>query len=287
MSSSVCQGGLQSCLDFNFFNTPPLRPCLTDSEVHKEQNNMKSNDNIDMGGWSFLQSLNNSSEIKNKEAIENEKVYVHPLHTRSSSCKLSAKSLEMCTETLGSETGSNCSESSDEILFTSTLEQLENRESSPPKYYKNRVTEKRMKRSASFPPPLTSIRGTSGVQLRTHREGGRLVIKAESVSCCHTYFQAERSDGRLRLRLLQNCSPNFTRDEDEEGDVDTTETETREIEKEKTIVDVEETEETEKESSVKVKGEMGLKKLSMTSRCKESEHRRKGLLNWEPFCVAS
>ncbi|XP_038708110.1 protein FANTASTIC FOUR 3-like, partial [Tripterygium wilfordii] len=197
MSSSVCQG-----LDFNVFNTS-VGPSLTESEVHKEQKNLKSNDNIEVGGWSFLQSLTKTSEI------ENEKVYVHPL--RSSSSKLSTKSLEMCTESLGNETGSNCSESSDEIHFTSSLEQLDNCESSP-KYYKNWVTEKRMKCSASFPPPLTSICRTNGVQLRPHREGGRLVLKAESVSSCITYFEAERSDGRLRLRLLQNCSPDCNHD---------------------------------------------------------------------------
>ncbi|KAF5732764.1 hypothetical protein HS088_TW17G00294 [Tripterygium wilfordii] len=296
MSSSVCQG-----LDFNLFNAS-LKPSLTDSEVHKEENNMKSNDNIDMRGWSFLQSLSNISEINNnnnnKEAIENEKVYVHPLQNRFSSSKLSTKSLEMCTESLGSETGSDCSESSDEIHFTPSQEQLDNFESSP-KYYKNRVTQKRMKRCASFPPPLTSISGTSGVRLRPHREGGRLILKAESASSCLNYFQAERSNGRLRLSLPKHFSPDCNHDEDEdedveeeEADVDESETETQDIEKIDT--DVGETEETDEifrvegeENGVKVRGEMGAKKLSITSRCKEGERGRKGLLNWEPFWVAS
>nr|AFK46160.1 unknown [Lotus japonicus] len=58
---------------------------------------------MDERGWSFLQALTKpTSSNCNKE--EDDKVYVHPTVKRSSSL-LSEKSLEMCTESLGSETG--------------------------------------------------------------------------------------------------------------------------------------------------------------------------------------
>ncbi|GAY40699.1 hypothetical protein CUMW_053990 [Citrus unshiu] len=126
-SSSVCQG-LQSCLEPLLVEPRVLRLNLApsksiicpsipaSSEPHNKENktntiretnnknndfsdDMKSDKSEDTGGWSFLQCLSKETAAAHK------KEYVHPLVKRSASM-LSEKSLEMCTESLGSETGS-------------------------------------------------------------------------------------------------------------------------------------------------------------------------------------
>lgn len=122
---------------------------------------------------------NNNGEVPPKP-------YVHPLSRNSF---LSSKSLEMCTESLGSETGCGIDQSS---------------HLAPAEEVKTRANKAKTKQqSIGFPPPLTSIGG--GVEVQTHREGGRLVIKAvaSSASNCGV-FQAERGNGRLRLSLVKD-----------------------------------------------------------------------------------
>lgn len=91
--------------------------------------------------------------------------------------KLSIKSLEMCTESLGSETGRESSES------------IENNNSKIVK--KHTTTSSNKMLVAHFPPPLTSI-----IQVTPHRQGDRLILKATTMKSC---FKAERLHGRLRL----------------------------------------------------------------------------------------
>ncbi|XP_059660507.1 protein FANTASTIC FOUR 1-like [Cornus florida] len=170
----------------------------------------KNSSNGDLGGWSFIQALTNTSP-NCKEVTESEKVYVHPLVKRSSSM-LSNKSLEMCTESLGSETGSDISESSDEFTSFSS----ESQKFRAIQRLKSRQFAKKLNRRGSFPPPLSSISGSDSVQVRPHREGGRLVIKAVAVSSCSSYFQAERVDGRLRISLLKECCVDSEEEEEEE-----------------------------------------------------------------------
>ncbi|PIN00637.1 hypothetical protein CDL12_26861 [Handroanthus impetiginosus] len=116
--------------------------------------------------------------------------YVHPLVKRSSSC-LSEKSLEFCTENLGSETGSDgfCSESADED---------EIKEVNPPPAV-------RIPPVRSFPPPLSSISSGDGPSLQMHsrRENGRLVLEAVSVPHIKN-FHAQRRDGRLVLTFVNS-----------------------------------------------------------------------------------
>ncbi|KAI9182355.1 hypothetical protein LWI28_024525 [Acer negundo] len=310
-STSVCQG-LQSCLEpllieprvLRLKLTPPksnfspsaiapspgfTHPDYLKIQSHAEVNNtnttlnantenkntcddddddcdVKSQTNVDVSGWSFLQFLSDTSE-KEKETTETkEKVYVHPLVKKSASM-LSEKSLEMCTESLGSETGSQVSESSDETTeFCMATDP-------PPK-----PRERKMKRSVSFPPPLTSISGSNGVQVRPHREGGRLVLEATVTTQSHTFFHAERSEGRLRLCILKDCPPSM--DIDELDDPEDAEEEEEEEEKE--------IDEDIEENNEKVRGEneMGVtKKLARpTSRCKEAGGR---LPTWDSFWVAT
>lgn len=286
MSSSVCQG-LQSCLEvvesrvLRLKLAPPKSNFLssivtTDPKptVYNEENNTTITNTNDMGGWSCIQSLSNA-----KASTENDTVYVHPLVKRSAS-RLSEKSLEMCTERLGSETGSEVSDCSDDIsLFSMDTRSQTVACNIPPKPRARR----KMSRSSSFPPPLTSISGSNCVQVKSHREGGRLVLQAVSFPPSHTYFHAERSDGRLRLSLYKDASP-VVQDQDEGQDGQ------EEDQEEETVVEEEEfygETEIKEANSGNVGGEIGTGKLPIPSSCKENGCGHKGLLHWKPFLVAT
>ncbi|KAE9596467.1 hypothetical protein Lal_00007265 [Lupinus albus] len=138
--------------------------------------------------------------------------YVHPqLNSYYSSVRLSPKSLELCTEKLGSETGS------DERMDNETTEFL---------YYSSRTMEQRKSShvlravTKNFPPPLTTIRGGSeALKMRPHREEGRLVIEVTKVPSNNaSCFQAERSHGRLRLSFFRNMTEQDVDVNDEEAE---------------------------------------------------------------------
>ncbi|KAF0914856.1 hypothetical protein E2562_032531 [Oryza meyeriana var. granulata] len=127
--------------------------------------------------------------------------YVHPLVRRSSSL-LSQKSLEICTESLGSETGSDGFSDADGSTDRSCpgsdddsddgAEEVAAR-ASPPR---------------SFPPPLPSLarRTVGAVQMRQDRRDGRLVVKAVPVPSA-TLFRAQRCGGRLLLSFADTTAP--------------------------------------------------------------------------------
>ncbi|KAL3849865.1 hypothetical protein ACJIZ3_011747 [Penstemon smallii] len=102
----------------------------------------------------------------------------------------------MCTESLGNETGTCIDSNIDDF---SLKKQIYSKELKPREF-----SRKVKHTSNNFPPPLTSISRNDGVQVKTHREEGRLVIKAFTYSSCSNYFQAERKNGRLRLSLLKD-----------------------------------------------------------------------------------
>lgn len=169
-----------------------------------------SNNIGEVGGWSFLQALPNPSHSQ-KLLAESEKVYVHPLAKRSVST-MHTKSLKMCTESLGSETGSDNYESSmDEGSAASFLLEKQNYEP----ISKSRL--KKMNGKGNFPPPLTSISRAKGVQVRLFREDGRLVIKAVNITTPTSYFHTERSNGRLTLSL-RKPENKMTKMGDDEGE---------------------------------------------------------------------
>ncbi|KAK6141403.1 hypothetical protein DH2020_024851 [Rehmannia glutinosa] len=222
-TTTVCQG-LQSCLDPLLFEPGELTHQLAppkqgisfpwpqkQTEIENSKNS-PINSEKSASNWNFIQSLtNNSHNHRQSNDDVTEQVYVHPLVKRSSS-SLSTKSLEMCTESLGSETGNGIDSIFDE--FSS-----EKQSSTRIKPAKNLDSSKKIKKSSNFPPPLTSISGNEGVQVKTHREGGRLVIKAFSFSSCTTYFQAERENGRLKLSLLRDgYRDDLAENEEEEED---------------------------------------------------------------------
>ncbi|KAI3801001.1 hypothetical protein L1987_29101 [Smallanthus sonchifolius] len=207
MASVVCQG-LQSCLlesqrIESIVLTPKLssKPTQLEQKQEIEANSESVNKN---NGWGFFNVLENPTS----NHVENKEVYVHPMVKRSASA-LSTMSLEMCTESLGTETGSEVSESSDEFNWEER-ERFGGLLWSKARNFDRKMMSHRRGRSGGFPPPLTSISGSDGtVKVRPHREAGRLVIKAESVSDCGTKFETERTNGRLSLSLLMDSCVNF------------------------------------------------------------------------------
>lgn len=184
----VCQS-LQTCLEPQVIETLVIQQTLTPPPPKIHDTNITR-------GWSFLKALENPTMHANND-VQNDHVYVHPMTKRSSSA-LSTKSLEMCTESLGSETGSDISDTSDEFHERVKIQKS-----------KIRNFDRKIRRN-DFPPPLTSISGSdSTVRVNHHRENGRLVIKAVSLSNCGTNFQTDRSNGRLKLSLLRDSCVNY------------------------------------------------------------------------------
>ncbi|XP_026445294.1 protein FAF-like, chloroplastic [Papaver somniferum] len=176
--------------------------------------------------------------------------YVHPLVKQSKSC-LSLKSLEICTENLGSESGSDGYPHSD-ISLSDTEEEDEDiqeveeesieqvvveekkelavimnyskKSSSPPPSVR-RSFPPPLKSLSNFPPPLKSLSkpGGGGIQMKTHRQDGRLILEAVSVPTSTNCFNAQRRDGRLVLTFsspiqesIKNQENSFETDEEVE-----------------------------------------------------------------------
>ncbi|KAH0782135.1 hypothetical protein KY290_001733 [Solanum tuberosum] len=260
------------------------------------------------GGWSSLQNLSNMSKESG--------IYVHPLSKKCSySSRLSEKSLQLCTESLGSETGTDIIDTNI-LSFSSSYSRIEKSISPLPttttinddymmtSSSRNCKVNKRRSNSSSinkkFPPPLTTIRGLNSVQFKPHREDGRLIIKAIETPLTHNYLQAERSNGRLRLCFYKNeiSSSNFDENEElDEIEDDVIENDIVFEEEEEEEEEIEEkgennTEEKEEESDMynmkwdidgnrfDAEGEMGKEKCQRLSRCKESGKGNKVFCDW-------
>ncbi|KAK4255300.1 hypothetical protein QN277_008315 [Acacia crassicarpa] len=164
--------------------------------------------------------------------------YIHPLVKRSQS-SLSKKSLEICTESLGSETGSDgfssypssetgeTEEDKDEEEEEETEKETLQEHHEPeedfvvPKFNYSATSKKSGPRS--FPPPLSSLTRQDGpsVHMRTRRENGRLVLEAVSLPSQNN-FCARRQDGRLLLTFNDLAT---YEEEEEEYDLDVEEME--------------------------------------------------------------
>ncbi|XP_010492982.1 PREDICTED: protein FANTASTIC FOUR 3-like [Camelina sativa] len=217
----------------------------------------------DSSGWSFLQSLSSGSSSSKTTSSEKEKTYVQ----RPSSCRaLSDQSLALCTENLGSESGSDVTDVDD--LFSLDVQSKNLGETTTEtRALKSR---KRNVSPSDLPPPLTTMRGFQSIQMRPHRENGRLVMTATNAPPSNRCFQADRSNGRLRLSILKD-SDEFVENEEE-------------------TVEPEETEEYEEENEEEVEEEdevMDIENIQRSRRCAEGKQGNRGLLNWESFCVAT
>ncbi|KAI9107618.1 hypothetical protein K1719_021281 [Acacia pycnantha] len=182
--------------------------------------------------------------------------YIHPL-VKISQSSLSKKSLEICTESLGSETGSDGFSSYPSSERGETEEDKDGEEEETekeilqehhepeedfvvPKFNYSATSKKSGPRS--FPPPLSSLTRQDGpsVHMRSRRENGRLVLEAVSLPSQNN-FCARRQDGRLLLTFNDLAT---YEEEEEEYDVDVEEMEGdfEEYEKEEEEDDDEETE---------------------------------------------
>lgn len=269
------------------------------TKPHYEENNFLIKDNkstpSNPNSWSFLEALSN---VTTKESSQNQTTYVHPNQKRSS-LLLSPKSLELCTENLGNESGTDIAENSIDMLC-SVNENSATGEHTQQTQPRQHSTTKKAK-NQSFPPPLTTIRGSESLRMRPHREDGRLVIEVTKVPPTPSCFQAERSHGRLRLSFLTN--PSFDPEEEEEDEVKENEPLTNEKEFENDIIEQikdgkEEEEETEEETGQEKEECVAcvceesdviiMDKYERPRRCKEGgDHENNELLNWgDSLCVA-
>ncbi|KAL5100912.1 hypothetical protein RYX36_005239 [Vicia faba] len=201
----------------------PFKTCFLES-------NTKSNED----SWSSIQSLSKSNASNGLK----ESTYVHP-NVKLPWQKLSSKSLELCTENLGNETGADILESSIDFfsLTSSSCDKLDTEEQKKNSCKNLRADKK--ERAKNFPPPLKSMRGLESLRVKPHRENGRLVMELTKVPSNVSCFQAERSNGRLRLSFWNEVDEDDTDDEDEEEE-NTNEVEECIIDNENEVKDVEE-----------------------------------------------
>ncbi|KAK4425702.1 protein FANTASTIC FOUR 3 [Sesamum alatum] len=246
---------------------------------------------LEYGNWGFLQT--GPKESGDKESC----IYTHPLARKSSFSRLSAKSLELCTENLGSETGSDIVTDDCSSIFSSPpLSPSSNSTSSRKSvdfddWKQTTISSSRnplhreassCRKTKNFPPPLTTMSGSSSLQVRRHREDGRLIIEAVEAPFRNSYLQAERSDGRLRLCYLTGSdrteiTTSAAEEEEENGDECGGESAAEEEEIEEASSD----EEAEFDGEINL--EMEMEKFQWLSRCKEGGHGNKGLCsNWKP-----
>ncbi|PIN16529.1 RNA polymerase II transcription initiation factor TFIIA, large chain [Handroanthus impetiginosus] len=256
---------------------PPPAPAALDF-CKKDYPPVEIKTNLDFGNWSFLQTLSLSKGTGDYE----ESSYTHPLAKNSSFSRLSAKSLELCTENLGSETGTDTITDSSTIFSSVPPENS----TSQIRVINNTIPNKDPKSNSggkikNFPPPLTTMSGSSSLQVRRYREGGRLIIEAVEAPFRNSYLQAERSDGRLRLCFLTAETASSTAGGEEEEEEAEPEEEEEEIGDEcgGDTAEEEEIEEPrcEMESEVEefdgeINLEMGIEKFQRLSRCKEGGH---------------
>ncbi|KAL5070185.1 hypothetical protein RYX36_021072 [Vicia faba] len=140
-----------------------FKSCFPDLNMNKTETFQNKPIN---GGWNLVDALSNISQ--NTSTKETTTSYVYPQQKRSS-LVLSPKSLEMCTENLGNESGINIVEND---MLLSLMGKTEQREVCC------RVLEDTKKvKIQNYPPPLTTIRGSESLRVRPRREDGRLVVE--------------------------------------------------------------------------------------------------------------
>ncbi|XP_010667002.2 protein FANTASTIC FOUR 1 [Beta vulgaris subsp. vulgaris] len=265
------------------------------------------------GGWSAIEALPSKSD--SYKTSKDEPPYVHPLVKRSS-FMLSEKSLEMCTESLGNESGC-CSMESGLFSFpsTTTTTTMKMQDYKPRQKLQKRKT--LIVDHGKFPPPLTTISGGSNpIHVKQYREEGRLVLEAVCSPPIQSYLQSERSDGRLKLSIVRALSTDDIKNDEEENYCDSQimdndvveEFLDDEMDHEKEIMEVdvvekedlnlEECNSSSKENdanffedmngiTVEFGVKLGLGKIHRPTRCKERGQGNKRLINWESFWVAT
>ncbi|KAK8686021.1 hypothetical protein V6N13_125049 [Hibiscus sabdariffa] len=204
---------------------------ITDSSSEGEELEKPVQFNV----WSSILSRKVDAESSKSVPVS----YIHPLVRRSAS-SLSEKSLEICTESLGSETGSDGFSS---YLYppseTGDMQEGDQREKDQQhqhqkqeritcfdqgeeprilKHYNYDVVKKPTNHHRSFPPPIPSLSRKDGASLRikTRRDNGRLVVEAVSMPSQNN-FVAQRQNGRLVL-TFSSTQEDEVRELEEEDD---------------------------------------------------------------------
>ncbi|KAL2536019.1 Protein FAF-like [Forsythia ovata] len=184
-----------------------------DSSSDGEEQCRKEKDDHGVGKPSALVVWDSILSKKSEDLSKISEPYIHPLVKRSTS-SLSEKSLEICTESLGSETGSDCFSSYPASEISDADEEKEDRD-----YEQKQQQQQVVKESNSFkdfhvvksknspprplPPPIPSIADGTSIRIHSHRRNGRLVLEAVSVPPRNN-FHVQRSDGRLVLTLINS-----------------------------------------------------------------------------------
>ncbi|XP_058089698.1 protein FAF-like, chloroplastic [Magnolia sinica] len=186
-----------------------------ESDKEKRRGEMETPGKLDI--WSSI--------LSEKPNSASQAPYIHPLVKQSAS-SLSKKSLEICTESLGSETGSDGFSSSSEDGDFSLSDVSENEQETEQEKEGCRNVRRELgavnyncsmnRRSTprSFPPPLPSISRRDGpcLHMRPHRKDGRLVLEAVPVTS-HNYLHVEREGGRLRLSFVNALTKDNNKEE--------------------------------------------------------------------------
>ncbi|CAH8361640.1 unnamed protein product [Eruca vesicaria subsp. sativa] len=183
----------------NLHSSTPLKSHLLDSRITTPDNisttnatslpSSPPNSVSKPESWSFLESItNSSSDDKDKKTL------LPYVHSPSSRRTLSDESLALCTESLGSETGSDVINDQD---FLSVTTESETRTT----ISRSSRQDRKRNTMASLPPPLTSMRGLDSIQVKSHRENGRLVMTAMQPLPRDRCLQ-DRSNGCVRLAIL-------------------------------------------------------------------------------------
>ncbi|CAH9080585.1 unnamed protein product [Cuscuta europaea] len=214
-----------------------LSPCLNVQE--------------DDDGWSSIQTLS-SNAIASR------------VRRHKSPCRrMSEKSLAMCTEILGSETGVDFI---DNDLLSSLISSHTplSMQQDDKLIKKSSNMKKRNSRNNNFPPPLSTIRGATSLHLTSRREGGKLEIMAAEVPSRNSFREVDSSNGRLKLFYFSDNETNMEGSENEEIQG-------------KNII-----EEDGEENELGVDVEKGIEKCLGGSGCKEGGHGNEGRSShWE------
>lgn len=256
----------------NPHSSTPLNSHFLDSSISPQDNISTSNaaslpspaPKPSSNSESWLETISNSSSDE-----KDKKTLLPYVHSPSSRRTLSDESLALCTESLGSETGSDVITDQDLFSVSSELKTMETRTSATT----SRTSRQDRKRDAlaSLPPPLTSMRGFDCIQVKSHRENGRLVMTAMKPLPRDRCLQ-DRSNGCVRLAILIDSNDQIETEIKEEG-------ETVEI-----MRDNEEEIQQYEEEEVEL---MVIKNTQRSNRCHEGDLENRGFLNWESFCVAT
>ncbi|CAA0812267.1 Protein FANTASTIC FOUR 3 [Striga hermonthica] len=280
MSTILCQSIVSSNFDSQSAETttlklkvaPPPQPSPPATIDFFKNPAADRSTNLEFGNWDFIKR-------ETGEYFRD----ANPWAQKTSFSTMTSKSLQLCTENLGSESGSDImSDSGDSIFYSPPSVEHSSPQSreligtnrdpiSNPQKNPNR------REAKSYPPPLTTMNGACSLQVRRHREGGRLIIEAVETPFRNAYLQAERSDGRLRLSYMTAEATNSAAEEDEDETAPEEEEEEEEIEEAVWESD----EEFELNGKMKSNLEGELEKYLRVRRCKEEGRAARGS-NWRP-----